>query len=185
VAEGDSYPFDSVPAYPAAVIAADWRRERPGVPVSSIEIVTPIWRLAKLLADDRRRVLRACGVDPATLDLLGVLRRSGPPYRLTTREIAQRALVTAGAVSQRVSRAERERLVERTVAADGSRSVFVTLTAAGHDLVERTVDRVLGREAQLVRGLPPYELAVLSGLLDRLLSEVAGSVGGQDADGWP
>jgi hypothetical protein len=51
--------------------------------------------------------------------------------------------------------------------------------------VERTVDRVLGREAQLVRGLPPDERAVLSGLLDRLLRDVAGRVGGQDADGWP
>jgi DNA-binding MarR family transcriptional regulator len=176
VAEADSYPFDSVPSYPAAEIAAAWQRERPGVPVSSIEIVTPIWRLAKLLADDRRRVLRACEVDPATLDLLGVLRRSGPPYRLTTREIARRALVTAGAVSQRVSRAERERLVERAAAADGSRSVIVTLTDAGHALVERTVDQVLGREAQLVSGLLPGERAALAELLGRLLRDVAGRV---------
>jgi DNA-binding MarR family transcriptional regulator len=176
VAEGDRYPFDSVSAYPAAEIATAWQRERPGVPVSSIEIVTPIWRLAKLLADDRRRVLQDCGIDPATLDLLSVLRRSGPPYRLSTREIARRALVTAGAVSQRVSRAEREHLVERAAAGDGSRSVLVTLTAAGHALVERSVDQVLGREAQLVRGLRPDERAVLVELLDRLLSDVADRV---------
>jgi DNA-binding MarR family transcriptional regulator len=176
VADGDRYPFDSVPAYPAAEIAAAWQRERPGVPVASIEIVTPIWRLAKLLADDRRRVLQDCGIDPATLDLLSVLRRSGPPYRLSTREIARRALVTAGAVSQRVSRAEREHLVERAAAGNGSRSVLVTLTAAGHALVERSVDQVLGREAQLVRGLRPDERAALVGLLDRLLSDVTGRV---------
>jgi DNA-binding MarR family transcriptional regulator len=171
-AEGDAYPFDSASAYPAAEIAAAWRRERPGAPVSSIEIVTPIWRLAKLLADDRRRVLQACGVDPATLDLVSVLRRAGPPYRLTTREIAQRALVTAGAVSQRVSRAEREGLVERSPTADGSRSVTVTLTAAGHALTERVVGQVLGREAYLVAGLRPADNAMLAGLLDRLLTEV-------------
>lgn len=173
MAEADRYPFDSPPpSYPAAEIAAAWQRERPGVPVSSIEIVTPIWRLAKLLADDRRRVLRAAQIDPATLDLLSVLRRSGPPYRLTTREIAQRTLVTAGAVSQRISRAEREGLVERAAAGDGSRSVLVTLTAAGHALVERSVDQVLGREAELVSGLLPADRAVLAGLLDRLLREV-------------
>ena len=176
MAEGDSYPFDSVPDYPAAEIAAAWRRERPGAPVSSIEIVTPIWRLAKLLADDRRRVLQACGVDPATLDLLSVLRRAGPPYQLTTREVARRALVTAGAVSQRVSRAERERLVERAAAGDGSRSVLVKLTAAGHELVERVVDQVLGREAVLVQGLRPAERAALVGLLDRLLRDVTRQV---------
>jgi DNA-binding MarR family transcriptional regulator len=174
--EGDRYPFDSAPAYPAAEIAAAWRRERPGVPVSSIEIVTPIWRLAKLLADDRRRVLRACDVDAATLDLLSVLRRAGPPYRLTTREIARRTLVTAGAISQRVSRAERAGLVERAPAADASRSVIVSLTEAGHARVESAVDQVLGREAQLVGGLDPRERAVLAGLLDRLLTDVAGRI---------
>jgi DNA-binding MarR family transcriptional regulator len=172
MAEGDGYPFDSVSAYPAAEIAAAWQRERPGVPVESIAIVTPIWRLAKLLADDRRRVLQACGVDAATLDLLSVLRRAGPPYRLTTREIAWRALVTAGAVSQRVTRAEREGLVQRAAAGDGSRSVLVTLTQAGHALVDRVVDQVLTREAQLVSGLVPAQRAELAALLDRLLRDV-------------
>jgi DNA-binding MarR family transcriptional regulator len=176
VAEGDEYPFGPVSAYPAANIAAAWQRERPGVPVESIEIVTPIFRLAKLLADDRRRVLHACGVDGATLDLLSVLRRAGAPYRLTTREIAQRALVTAGAVSQRVAKAERAGLVRRAAAGDGSRAVNVTLTRAGHALVERTVDRVLGREAELVRGLAVAERADLAALLDGLLAGVAARV---------
>ncbi|HTZ27381.1 MAG TPA: MarR family transcriptional regulator [Streptosporangiaceae bacterium] len=177
MAEADRYPFDSVSAYPAAEIAAAWQREHPGVPVESIEIVTPIFRLAKLLADDRRRVLQACGVDGATLDLLSVLRRAGPPYRLTTREIAQRALVTAGAVSQRVARAEREGLVRRAAVGDGSRAVNVALTRTGHALVERTVDSVLGREAELVRGLAVTERTDLAALLGRLLNFVAAHVG--------
>jgi DNA-binding MarR family transcriptional regulator len=172
VAESDEYPFGPVSDYPAAEIAAAWQRERPGVPVESIEIVTPIWRLAKLLADDRRRVLQASGVDGATLDLLSVLRRAGPPYQLTTREITGRALVTAGAVSQRVAKAEREGLVRRAAAGGGSRAVNVTLTRAGHALVERTVDHVLGREAELVCTLTAADRTDLAALLDRLLQGV-------------
>ncbi len=42
--------------------------------------------------------------------------------------------------------------------------------------MERTVDAVLGREAQLVDGLTEAERAALAGLLDRLLREVAGRV---------
>jgi DNA-binding MarR family transcriptional regulator len=173
VTRQDGYPFDSVHTYPAAEIAAAWQRERPGTPATSIEIVTPLWRLAKLFADDRRRVLRRTGVDPATLDLLSVLRRAGTPYRLTTRTIAQRTLVTAGAISQRIARAERDGLVERWPAGDGSRSVFVTLTPAGHALVERTVDEVLGREADLVSGLAEEDRGHLASLLDTLLRQVA------------
>jgi DNA-binding MarR family transcriptional regulator len=108
-----------------------------------------------------------------------VLRRAGPPYRLTTREIARRALVTAGAVSQRVARAEREELVQRAAAGDGSRSVLVVLTQAGHALVDRVVDQVLGREAQLVRGLLPAERAELAALLDRLLQDVVVQTAGE------
>jgi len=173
----DSYPFDAVSAFPAADIAAAWERELPGTPVSSIEIVTPIWRLAKLFADDRRRVLQACGVDAATLDLLSVIRRAGPPYRLSTREITARALVTAGAISQRIARAEQAGLVARSPAGNNSRAVLVSLTAAGHELIERTVDRVLTREAQLVQTLDLGQRTVLANQLDRLLADVAARLG--------
>ena len=168
----DSYPFDGPSPYPAAEIARAWQRERPGTPTDSIEIVTPLWRLAKLFADDRRRVLADAGVDPATLDLLSVLRRAGSPYELTTRELSRRTLVTAGAISQRVARAEESGLVTRRTAGDGSRAVVVTLTPAGHDLVERTVDQVLTRESELVASLSPTGRAQLAAQLQELLAEV-------------
>lgn len=57
-----------------------------------------------------------------------------------------------------------------------SRSVLVRLTAAGHALVERVVDQVLGREALLVQGLRPAERAALVALLDRLLRDVTQQV---------
>jgi DNA-binding MarR family transcriptional regulator len=117
-------------------------------------------------------VLRAAGVDPATLDLLSVLRRSGPPYQLTTREISARTLVTAGAISQRLARAERAGLVRREPSSAHRRAVAVTLTDAGHRLVERTVDDVLGREASLVEGLSTTDRDALSDLLQRLTESV-------------
>ncbi|WP_406193142.1 MarR family transcriptional regulator [Kitasatospora sp. NBC_01560] len=161
-----------VPPYPAAEITAAWQRERPGTPTGSIEIVTPVWWLAKLFTGDRNRALRAAGIDSATLDLLSVVRRSGPPYTLSTRDIAQRTLVTAGAISQRVARAERDGLVRRSAGATGRRTVLVSLTAAGHALVEQSVDVVLGREADLVSGLTADERAHLIALLDKLMTDV-------------
>ncbi|MFI1583672.1 MarR family winged helix-turn-helix transcriptional regulator [Embleya sp. NPDC020630] len=158
-------------------IAAAWERERPGTPADSIAIVTPIWQLAKLFGDDRRRVLANAGVDSATLDLLSVLRRSGPPYTLSTRELGRRALVTAGAISQRVARAEREGLVTRRPGTGRPRTVQVTLTAAGHDLVEATVDQVLLREAELIGGLTPDRRRQLTELLHLLLTDVQRRVG--------
>ncbi len=160
------------PAHSAGAIAAAWQRERPGTPTESIEIVTPIWWLAKLFSDDRGRVLREAGIDAATLDLLSVIRRSGPPYALSTREIAHRTLVTAGAISQRVARAERDGLVRRKAGTTGRRTVLVELTAEGHALIERSVDTVLGREATLVHGLSQRERTQLTTLLAKLMTTV-------------
>ncbi|WP_017539222.1 MarR family winged helix-turn-helix transcriptional regulator [Nocardiopsis halophila] len=162
---------------PVEEIIAAWRRERPQTPVDSIAVVTRIWQLAKHFGDDRRAVLAEAGIDPATLDLLSVLRRSGEPYTVSTRELAERSLVTAGAITQRVARAEALGLVRRHPARKGSRAVHIELTEAGHRLVEETVDRVLRREAELLSGLAPGQRDELAALLGTLLDSVQETLG--------
>lgn len=170
---------DLHPEDPVDAVALAWLRERPGTPVEGIGIVTRVWQCAKLLGEDRRRTLTEVGADPATLDLLSVLRRSGPPYQLTTRQLTEQTLVSAGAISQRVARAERDGLVVRASPAAGSRAVAVTLTSAGHDLVERLVDQVLGREADLVSCLTSEQRTTLTELLRLLLAHVDTEIGPQ------
>lgn len=152
-------------------IAAAWRRERPGTPVESIGVVTRIWALGKLLRGNRQRVLAKLGIDDSTLDLLSTLRRSGPPYTLTTRQITERTLVTAGAISQRLARAERARLVVRRPDV-GSRAVWVELTAKGHEVVEASVDHLLSQELEQLSALTPEQRSSLAELLRLLLSDL-------------
>jgi len=157
-----------VQTWPVADIAGAWQRELPGVRTDSIEVITPLWRVAKVLADERRRTLHRLGVDSSTLDLLSVIRRSGPPYQLTTREITRRTLVTAGAVSQRIARAERAGLVKRSPSAASRRAVAVRLTEAGHRLIEPVARRLLEHEAGLIGMLTPAEHDALAGILGKL-----------------
>jgi DNA-binding MarR family transcriptional regulator len=157
------------PADRAAEIAAAWARERPNLPVASIGILTRIWQVAKLASDDRRRTLAALGMDAATLDLLSTLRRAGPPYRLATRELTTRGLVTAGAITQRVDRAQRAGLVLRLPPERGSRLVLIELTAAGHTAVESAVLTVLSHEQRIVDVLDPVQQEQLAGMLAALL----------------
>ncbi len=154
-----------------------WQREGEGVDPASIGIISRIWYLAKLLGEDRRRTLDAAGVDPAILDLLSVLRRAGPPYRLTTRELAARSLITAGAVSQRLARAEAAGLIERKPADDGSRHVVVELTSTGRKTGLDLLQVVLDRERVLLAGLSSEKHAQLESLLRTLLRDVVAQVG--------
>lgn len=154
-------------------ISGAWARERPGLPVESIGIITRVWQAAKLLSEERRRTLATVGMDAATLDLLSTLRRSGPPYRLSTRDLAARCLVTAGAITQRVERARRAGLVRRLPPARGSRLVFIELTEQGHREVEAGVDSLLSHEQSLVDVLEPAQQAQLARLLAQLLRGLA------------
>ncbi|WP_298327006.1 MarR family transcriptional regulator [Haloactinopolyspora sp.] len=161
-------------------IQAAWRRELPDVPVESIGIITRIWRLAQLLSDERRRTLERLGTDSSTLDLLSTLRRSGPPYELTPGQIAQRSFVTAGAISQRVARAEAAGLVVRNRSGDDGRSVVVALTETGRQLNERVVGELLRHEESLLDGLDQPARAELANSLKVLLGQLGRRVGAED-----
>jgi DNA-binding MarR family transcriptional regulator len=153
----------------AEQIIRAWEHEQPGLPTSSIGIFTRVWQVAKLLSDERRRTLAAVGMDAATLDLLSTLRRAGRPYRLSTRELSARCLVTAGAVTQRVDRAVGMGLVRRLAAQPGTRQVFVELTRQGHAEVERAVGSLLQYEQGLADVLDADQQQDLAGLLTLLL----------------
>lgn len=161
-------PAGAAATWPAARIAAAWERELPGIDVGSIEVITPLWRVAKILAEERRRTLSRLGIDRSTLDLLSVIRRAGPPYELTTREITTRTLVTAGAISQRITRAERAGLVERSPSGASPRAVAVRLTEAGHRLIEPAVRHLLTHETSLISALIPAEQRALATTLAKL-----------------
>jgi len=150
-------------------ITVAWARELPGVSVEAMATVTRLWQLAKVFGDQRRRVITERDADQATLDLLSVLRRAGPPYELVAGEIARRAMVTAGAISQRLARAEQAGLVER---AHSGRERVVRLLPAGHDLVDRLVGDIAALDSELLSVLEPGQREVFDRLLRVLLDDV-------------
>jgi DNA-binding MarR family transcriptional regulator len=161
-------------------IQAAWQRERPGMPVASIGVITRIWRIAKLLDDERRRTDARAGMDAATRDLLSTLRRAGPPYRLAAGEIARQSLVSAGAISQRVARAEQRGLVRHGRGGDDGRSVLVELTDTGHRLIEDHVDDLLHHEETLLDSLDAAQREQLTELLRVLLGDLTERFGAED-----
>jgi DNA-binding MarR family transcriptional regulator len=86
--------------------------------------------------------------------------------------IAELSLVSAGAISQRVARAEREGLVRRERSPADGRLSYATLTAEGHALIERSVDELLRHEEALLSGLGAGQREDLSALLRVLLASL-------------
>ena len=108
----------------------------------------------------------------AALDRCPPCARAGPPYRLTAGAVAELSLVSAGAISQRVARAEREGLVRRERSGTDGRLSYVALTAAGHALIERSVDGLLRHEEALLAPLAEDQREDLAAQLKTLLAHL-------------
>jgi DNA-binding MarR family transcriptional regulator len=151
-------------------VEAGWRRERPDIDVSSVGIVTRIWRIGRHLDRHRKGRLAALGTDGVALDVLAVLRRAGPPYRRTAGELQQSALITSGGMSQRLERLEAAGLISRHMHPTDRRKVEVALTASGMALVDEVTGDLMANESTLLDVLDPADQAQLRGLLKKLLS---------------
>jgi DNA-binding MarR family transcriptional regulator len=161
----DAAPHDDVDR-----VERDWQRERPDIDVSSMGVVSRIWRVGRHLEQQRKAQLDAFGSDRGTIDVLGMLRRSGPPYRRSAGELTRSSLITSGGVSQRLDKLEKAGLVTRHVDVEDRRRVDVELTAAGVELVDSVLADLMDHDTQVLDGaLTAPEQARLEQLLRKLL----------------
>jgi DNA-binding MarR family transcriptional regulator len=147
-----------------------WRQERPDIDVSSVGVVTRIWRIGRHLDRHRKERLDAFGTDRGALDILAMLRRAGPPYRRTAGELQHSALITSGGMSQRLERLEDAGLVTRHMHPEDRRKVEVELTPHGMALVDDVTGDLMANESKLLDVLDASEQAELRRLLKKLLS---------------
>lgn len=162
-------------------IEAAWRRERPDVDVSSVGIVSRIWRISRHLEQARKERLAEHGTDRVTLDVLAMLRRSGPPFRMTAGELTHHSLISSGGVSQRLEKLERAGLVTRHIHADDRRRIDVELTAVGVELIDSILADLMAHEAALLDDLDPSEQEDLRRILKRLLARFEPQVADDEA----
>jgi DNA-binding MarR family transcriptional regulator len=79
------------------------------------------------------------------------------------------ALVTSGAITQRLDRLEERGLITRERSESDGRAVVVTLTEAGRAALDAALPDHLETERRLLTGLSDDDLDALAGLLRRLL----------------
>lgn len=142
-----------------------WARERPDLDVSPMAVVGRISRLARRIDAAQRATFARYDLDPPGFDVLATLRRTGRPHTLTPGELMRTAMVTSGAITQRLDRLEGRGLVARGPHPDDGRAVAVTLTPAGLALVDRVLPDHLATEQGLLAGLDAADRAALAGLL--------------------
>lgn len=154
------------------VVLAQWRRERPDLDVWPMGIIGRISRLARILDRELRDFFSDHGLERWEFDVLATLRRSGPPYELTAGALNRAAMVTSGAITNRIDRMAAKGLVQRIPDEEDRRSVRVRLTERGLAKIEELVDLHVANEARLLAVLAPEQRDQLAGTLRALLESL-------------
>lgn len=134
-------------------IVAAWKRERPDVDVSAMQVLSRVSRLARHLDRARKQAFAAHGLETWEFDVLAALRRSGSPYELTPSSLVAETMVTSGTMTNRVDRLVERGLVSREPDSRDRRGVRVRLTPAGREAVDAALDALLVRERELIGSL--------------------------------
>lgn len=159
-----------------------WGAEKPELDTSALHIFGRLHRLYLLYHSAISETFEEYGINPAGFDVLSTLKRSGGDYTLTPSQLAEFSLVTSGGISLRLNRLEDAGLVERIREKSDRRSVHVRLTPTGHDLISRVAEIHFTREKEMLAGLSPSEIELLTELLRKLGTSVKTHLWGRDPE---
>ncbi|WP_433274044.1 MarR family winged helix-turn-helix transcriptional regulator [Actinosynnema sp. CS-041913] len=150
-------------------VLAQWRAERPDVDTSPVAVLGRVARLSRLVERELKEFLAHFDLEPGEFEVLTTLRRTGSAYGLTAGAFLNAALVTAGAITNRIDRMAAKGLVERVPDASDRRVVRVKLTDGGRALVDSMLAEHMARYAKLLEPLDPATQAVVADALRTLL----------------
>jgi DNA-binding MarR family transcriptional regulator len=152
-----------------AIVSA-WRRERPDLDVTPLEVLSRVTRLARHLDRARSTAFTAHDLEVWEFDVLAALRRAGEPYQLSAGSLGAQTLVTSGTMTNRIDRLEARRFVQRLPDPRDGRAVMVRLTPAGRERVDTALADLLDRERAILATLTSPDQVALAGLLRRVLT---------------
>ncbi|MER6449337.1 MarR family winged helix-turn-helix transcriptional regulator [Streptomyces venezuelae] len=154
-------------------IVGQWTAERPDLAAGlwPVEVVARIQRMNRVIDKHLKAFAAEHDLEVGELDILFTLCRSGPPYALTAGALIPAAMVTSGAITNRIDRMEAKGLVERVRDGADRRTVRIRLTERSLALTEVMIAEHLRQYQELLAPLDPATCATVAGALRVLLED--------------
>ncbi|WP_440409739.1 MarR family winged helix-turn-helix transcriptional regulator [Neorhizobium petrolearium] len=149
-------------------LKAQWARELPDLDTSPMEILGRIYRLSRLVTPTIEATFASHGLDRGEFDVVGTLRRTGPPYRLTPTELYRSLMIASGSLTHRLGRLEKAGLIRRVPSENDGRSLAVQLTEQGIYRAEAAFRQDMANEADVIAAFDPEKRRQLAALLREL-----------------
>ena len=148
-----------------------WLEEIPNLDFAVEGIVDRMNGLSRRFKRSLIDTLGEHGLSYEEWDVLGALRRAGPPFQRSAGELAERTELSSGAMTNRLDRLEKAGLVKRLPDPEDRRGVLVQITKAGEKAWLDSAGAAAAHEALIASALSAREKERLNGLLRRLMLE--------------
>ncbi|MGW3566546.1 MarR family winged helix-turn-helix transcriptional regulator [Streptomyces sp. NPDC000941] len=134
------------------LIVEQWVKERPELAdeLWPVQVLGRVQRVQSIVDKSLKAFCAEHGLEPGEFDVLTTLRRSGLPYALTAGAFLKAAMVTSGAITNRIDRMEAKGLVERVREGGDRRTVLIRLTERGQGLIDTVMAAHLRNYAKIL-----------------------------------
>jgi DNA-binding MarR family transcriptional regulator len=149
-----------------------WAERDPRVDASPLEVVGRLLVCAFHLERAIAAALQPFGLSFGDFDVLNTLRRRGDAQGAKPGELARSSLITSGAMTSRLDRLERARLIERRPDPTDRRGVLVRLTEQGERLAEDSLKAVIAADEDFLQPLSQRQRDSVASALRQLLLRV-------------
>jgi DNA-binding MarR family transcriptional regulator len=150
-------------------LASAFLEDIPNLDLEVEGIVDRINGLARRFKQSLGETLEQFGLSYGEWNLLGALRRAGPPYRRSPGKLAAQLDLSTGAMTNRLDRLEQAGLVRRLPDPADRRGIQVELTAAGQRVWNESAGAAALKEALVAAGLNEGQKKELNALLRKLM----------------
>jgi DNA-binding MarR family transcriptional regulator len=152
-------------------LATSWLQDIPNLDLEVEGIVDRMNGLSRRFKRTLNDTIAEHGLTFEEWDVLGALRRAGPPFRRSAGELAKISDLSSGAMTNRLDRLEKAGLVKRLPDPTDRRGVLIELTKTGQKKWLDTTGAGAAREALIASALSEREKKELNALLRRLMLE--------------
>jgi DNA-binding MarR family transcriptional regulator len=151
------------------VFTAEWERERTDLDFEYLATVGRIVRIAAHLRERMDAWLTPFGLSWELFDLLASLRRADAREGLRPTALYYACMLSSGATTNRIDRAEKLGLVERRPDPDDRRATRIALTKRGRALVDKAMTEHTARAAEIAAILSIEDRKSLKRVLGKVL----------------
>ena len=148
-----------------------WLQDIPNLDLEVEGIVDRMNGLSRRFKRALNQTIAEHGLSFEEWDVLGALRRAGPPFRRSAGELAEISDLSSGAMTSRLDRLEKAGLVKRLPDPNDRRGVLIELTKTGQEKWLETTGAGAAQEALMASALTQREKKQLNALLRKLMVE--------------